>query len=184
MKLLSYLLVIVGFFAFSNSYTQVEGKPFPEMEAETVEDEVVVIPKDVNDKYTLLGLAYSKKAEDDLNTWFSPVYNKFIKEATGLFASFAYDINVYFVPMFTGVKAVAAGKAKKKSAEKLDPRLVPNILFYKGDLKTYKKSLEFDKRDRPYMFLVDKDGNIAYATSGAYSDKKMEEIEAILEEAE
>jgi len=160
----------------------IEGKTFPDMETETVNDEVIVLPSDVNDKYTLIGLAYSKKAEDDLNTWFSPIYHKFIKEATGVFASFAYDIHVYFVPMFTGVKAVATGKAKKKTAEELDPKLVPNILFYKGSLKDYKDELNLDDKKVPYIFIVDTDGKIAYATSGAYSDAKMEKIEEALDQ--
>ncbi len=160
---------------------QLEGTRFPDMETETVEDEIVNIPNDVSDKYTLLGLAYSKKAGDDLNTWFSPVYNKFIKETTGVFASFSYDINVFFIPMFTGIKAVATSAAKKKTANELDPLLIPNILFYKGDLKTYKDALEFDKKDVPYMFLLDKEGNIVYATSGEYTDEKIEAIEEILD---
>jgi len=158
------------------------GKQFPPMETETVDDVVINLPVDVSDKYTLLGLAYSKKAEKDLNSWFSPIYHKFIKEATGVFASFAHDINVYFVPMFTGINAVATGKAKKKTAEDLDPKLVENILFYKGKLKDYKDDLNLDDKKVPYIFLVDKDGNIAYATSGKYSDKKMDDLESSIEE--
>jgi hypothetical protein len=175
--LFSVCLLALSFVASA----QLEGTKFPDMETETVDDVVINLPDDVNDKYTLLGLAYSKRAEDDLTSWFSPVYHKFIKEQTGVFASFAFDINVYFVPMFTGVKAVAAGTAKKRTAQELDPLLVPNILFYKGDLKTYKDALEFDKKDVPYMFLLDKSGNIVYATSGEYTDEKIEAIEEILD---
>ncbi|MEQ8927301.1 MAG: hypothetical protein RLO81_15890 [Fulvivirga sp.] len=164
-----------------NVFAQLEGTAFPDMETETVDDKVINLPIDTQDKYTLLALAYSKKAEKDLTSWFSPVYNKFIKEATGVFASFSYDINVYFVPMFTGVKAAATGTAKRKTAEELDPLLIPNILFYKGSLKPYKDALEFDKKDVPYLFLVDKEGKIAYATSGEYTDEKMEAMEEFLD---
>src|ERR1700704_5604037 len=97
------------------SRAQVVGKMFPDMEAQTVEDKVVKLPKDVSGKYTLLGLAYSKKSEDELNTWFEPVFGKFIQKATGLLAGFGYDVNVYFVPMFTGINAAATGTAKKKA---------------------------------------------------------------------
>lgn len=165
------------------SYAQdVVGKKFPSMETETVDDQVVTLPTDVNDKFTLLGLAYSKKAEQDLNSWFSPIYHKFIKEPTGVFASFAYDINVFFVPMFTGVNAVATGTAKKKTAEELHPKLIPNILFYKGNLKDYKDGLDLNDKKVPYIFLVNTEGEIVYATSGAYSDEKMEGIESVLDE--
>ncbi|HNP18312.1 MAG TPA: hypothetical protein PKL31_07765 [Fulvivirga sp.] len=178
---MKYLFTVCLLALSFGAIAQLEGTRFPDMETETVEDEIVNIPDDVTDKYTLLGLAYSKKAEDDLNTWFSPVYNKFIKESTGVFAGFSYDINVFFVPMFTGIKAAATSTAKKKTAKELDPLLIPNILFYKGDLKTYKDALEFDEKDVPYMFLLDKEGNIVYATSGEYTDEKIEAIEEILD---
>lgn len=174
--------LIICLLALSTSvFAQLEGSEFPDMETVTVEGEEVNIPTDVNDKYTLVGLAYSKKAEDDLNTWFSPIYNKFIKKSTGVFASFTYDINVYFVPMFTGIKAAAEGPARRKAAEKLDPLLIPNILFYKGQLKPYKEALEFDKKDVPYFFLIDKEGKIAFSTLGEYTDDKMEAIEEFLD---
>jgi len=114
------------------AHAQVIGKNFPDMEAETVEDKKVNLPTDTKGKYTLLGLAYSKKSEDELNSWFSPVYNKFIKKTTGLMEGMGYDVNVYFVPMFTGVNAAATGTAKKKAIKNVDPQLLPYILFYKG----------------------------------------------------
>lgn len=160
---------------------QVIGKTFPDMEAETVEDKVVKLPSDVHGKYTLLGLAYSKKSEDELNSWFQPVFEKFIQKNKGLFESFGHDVTVYFVPMFTGVNAAATGTAKRKAIKNVDPQLLPYILFYKGDLKPYKDALDFEKRDIPYFFVLDKDGKIIYATSGKYTKGKMDEVEAVLE---
>lgn len=161
---------------------QVVGKSFPTMEAETVEDKKVILPTDVQGKYTLLGLAYSKKAEDELNTWFSPVFEKFVRKNTGsLFEGMGYDVNVFFVPMFTGVNAAATGTAKKKAMKNMDPQILPNILFYKGELKTYKEALDFEKRDTPYFFVLDETGKIVYATSGKFSTKKLDEVESVIE---
>lgn len=162
-------------------WAQVVGKPFPDMTAETVEDKKVNLPADVKGKYTLLGLAYSKKSEDELNSWFTPVFNKFIQKTNGMMASFGYDVNVYFVPMFTGVNAAATGTAKKKAIKNVDPQLLPYILFYKGELKKYKEALDFERRDIPYFFVLDPDGKIVHATSGAYTEKKMDAVEAVIE---
>jgi hypothetical protein len=151
------------------------------MDAETVEDKVVKLPVDVKGKYTLLGLAYSKKSEDELNSWFQPVFEKFIQKNKGLFEDFGYDVNVYFVPMFTGVNAAATGTAKRKAIKNVDPQLLPYILFYKGDLKPYKEALDFEKKDIPYFFVLDKDGKIIYATSGKYTTGKLDEVEKVLE---
>lgn len=156
---------------------QVIGKVFPSMEAETVEDRKVMLPVDTKGKYTLVGLAYSKKSEDDLNGWFSPVYNKFVRKTTGMLEGMGYDVNVYFVPMFTGVNAAATGTAKKKALKNIDPILLPYILFYKGELKPYKEALDFEKRDIPYFFVLDPEGKIVFATSGAFTEDKLDEVE-------
>lgn len=178
MRILTILFFIISAGAL---HAQVLNQPFPDMAAETIENEAVSLPSDSKGKYTLLGLAYSKKSEGDLNTWFEPVYLKFIAENSGLFSSFSYDVNVFFVPMFTGVKTAAAKSAKKKAAQNIDPRLHPYILFYKGELKTYKDKLNFEKKDVPYFFVLDEEGTIVYATSGAYSDAKMDQIEEVME---
>jgi len=161
---------------------QVVGKIFPSMIAETVEDKKVSIPDDTRGKFTLVGLAYSKKSEGELNSWFQPVFTRFIQKSTGgLFSGFTYDVNVFFVPMFTGVNAAATGTAKRKAAKNIDPQLLPYVLFYKGELKSYKDALDFEKRDIPYFFVLDPQGKIVYATSGKYSADKMEEIEENIE---
>jgi hypothetical protein len=161
---------------------QVVGKMFPTMETETVDDKKVSLPNDVKGKYTLLGLAYSKKSEDELNTWFEPVFSKFVQKASGLMAGMGYDVNVAFVPMFTGINAAATGTAKKKALKNIDPQLLPYILFYKGELKPYKEALDFERRDIPYFFVLDPQGKIVHATSGAFSEAKMDKVEESIEQ--
>jgi hypothetical protein len=166
---------------FLPSHGQVVGKQFPDMVAETVEDRKVNLPGDVKGKFTLLGLAYSKKSEDELNTWFNPIFSKFVQKAEGLLAGMGYDVNVFFVPMFTGINAAAEGTAKRKALKNLDPQLFPYILFYKGDLKPYKEALDFEKRDIPYFFVLNTEGKIVYATTGAFSESKLDAIEDVIE---
>lgn len=179
MRFISLIIVLLALSVVGSA--QVVGKIFPEMVAETVEDKVVSLPNDTKGKYTLLGLAYSKKSEDELNGWFEPVFYKFIQKTTGLMAGFGYDVNVYFIPMFTGINAAATGTAKKKALKKVDPQLLPYILFYKGELKTYKDELDFEKKDIPYFFVLDPEGKIIFATSGAYAESKMDQVEEVIE---
>lgn len=175
---------IIVALATNFSSAQVISKQFPEMNTSTADGKVVDLPKDVKGKYALLGLAFSKKSEDDLNTWMEPVFWKFIDKPEGkmdqLFGNQQYDVNAYFVPMFTGIKTAATKTAKKKALKKMDPRLIPSILFYKGKLKPYKESLDFKKKDIPYFFVLDENGKIVYATSGRYTDDKMAKVEEIV----
>ncbi len=168
-------------------FAQMTGNQFPDMSTSTANGKTVNLPVDTKDKYTLLGLAFSKKSEDNLNTWMEPVFWKFINKSDGkidqLFGNHsAYDVNVYFVPMFTGIKTAATNTAKKQALKKMDPRLIPSILFYKGSMKPYKDALDFQQKDIPYFFVLDKSGKIVYATSGRYSDEKMARVEEIVGE--
>lgn len=181
MKLMKRLVVLVLPVILSLSAEAQTGKVFPDMETETVEDRKVKLPGDAKGKYTLIGLAYSKKSEDELNSWFQPVFEKFIQKTTGILSSFSYDVNVYFVPMFTGVNAAATGTAKRKALKNIDPQLLPYVLFYKGELKPYKEALDFEKKDVPYFFVLDPEGKILFSTSGKYSPAKMDQIEQYLE---
>ena len=163
---------------------QVVGNQFPSMNTSTADGKVVDLPSDTRGKFTLLGLAFSKKSEEDLNSWMEPVFWKFIDKPEGkidqLFGNHQYDVNAFFVPMFTGIKTAATGTAKKQALKKMDPRLIPSILFYKGNLKPYKDALDFQQKDIPYFFVLDKNGKIVYATSGSFTEEKMAKVEELV----
>jgi hypothetical protein len=172
-----FLFIILSF----QVEAQVNGVKFPGLTGETLENKKINIPKTTLGKYTLVGLAQSKKAEDDLNTWLKPVFETFLMKTTGLFAAFNYDVNVYFVPVFTGLKTAAAGPARKKAIKNIDPRLHSNILFFKGNFKEYEETLKIEEKDLPYFFVLNQEGKVVYSTSGRYSDQKMQEVEAAIE---
>jgi hypothetical protein len=168
-------LVLATFFANA----QLKGRAFPSISGEIMaNDKIITIPEDTRGKFTLVAMAYSKGAEKDLETWLQPSFDKFIAK-TGMWDA-TMDVNLYFIPMFTGVNKATAGPARKKIKDKTDKQLLPHILFYVGDLDKYRNELDFEKRDTPYFFVIDKNGKIVHAVSGAYSDKKMETIEDII----
>ncbi len=156
---------------------------FPRMETENLNEQQLIIPDDLKGKYTIVGLAYSKKSEEALKTWFSPAYNQFMREPskTDLFAT-TYDINLYFIPMVTGHKTVAYKTVMHKVQETIDRELHPHVLFYKGSLKDYKKQLAL-KKDEPHFFLLNEEGQIVWRTSGYYSRQKFQEVVDHLDEA-
>ncbi|MCW3072257.1 MAG: hypothetical protein JWO44_2147 [Bacteroidetes bacterium] len=164
----------------------VVGNMFPAISCEAYDGKTVNIPTDTKGKYTLICMAFSTAAEDDLRTWINPIYNKFIgkvdaSKADVFDVSYDYDVNLYFIPMFTGANQLAAKQSKEKIKSKTDKELYPYLLFYDGG-KTYKEELDFQKRDVPYFFVLDKTGKVKYTTSGKYDDKKMEKILDIIEE--
>lgn len=184
MKKLTFIALIISLFFFS--FDNPVGKMFPDLSGKKLDGTVLSIPKDTKGKFTILSFAYSKKAEDDLKTWYKPLYNKFVKKPAkgAVFAFETYDVNLYFVPMFTGVKQSAAGNAKKKMKQGVTPGLQKHILIFSGKLKKYKKLLGLEKKDEPYLYVLDETGKVVYKTSGAFSQRKLDDIEDEIEPAD
>ena len=186
-KTIVFIIVIAAItFSFVPVKTGVIGKPFPDMECEDYTGKIVKLPTDTKDKFTLLAIAFSTAAEDDLKTWINPIYNKFIGKVDASKADMFdvhvdYDVNLFFVPMFTGFNQLTVKQSKEKIKAKTDKELYPYLLFYDGG-KTYKDELDFQKRNIPYFFVLDKIGKVVYTTSGKYDDNKLEKILDIIEE--
>jgi hypothetical protein len=155
------------------------GTNFPVMKAETLDSKTVNLPTDTKGKSSIICLAYSDDAEKDLKTWYEPTYDKFIAKTELM--SDVYDINLYFIPMFSGAKEAAAEGAKKQMKETVQLDIQPHLLVYKGEVDSYKDKLKMDDKKKPYIFVLDKEGKIVYVTSGPYTEEKMDEIEDKIE---
>lgn len=172
----------MSFFLFIGfSFAQKE-KFFPLIETESLSNKKVFLPKDVKGKMTLIGLAYSQKAEKALQTWLNPIYNEFIErpETAEIFDT-SYDIYLYFVPMFSGANQSFAESAKKRLNAQLDKELVPHVLIYKGDISHYKEVLRMTNDDIPYIFILDEEGKIIHKVSGSYSEAKLQKLSELLD---
>jgi len=155
------------------------GESFPEMTGMSLTDEEITVPSATQDKMTLIGIAFSKKAEDDLKTWFQPIWEEFIRESdpNALIPEMKPDVNVVFIPMFTGLKRGASGSAIRKMQKDVDEKLHPHVIVYSGKMGDYEDQLNMDEKEKPYFYVVNKAGEIIYATSGRSSIKKLNEIE-------
>jgi hypothetical protein len=177
MKSLAFIVLLSAglFLSVTKNNAQVVGKMFPAISGEALDGKNVTLPDAAKGKYTLIGMAQSTDAEGDLQSWIDPIYQKYIAK-TGLL-DVAEDINVYFIPMFTGSNLLFFDKAKKQMKETTQDDLKPNVIFYKGETGTYVKELMIDKKDTPYIFLLDATGKIVYATSGNWTEQKMDAID-------
>jgi len=160
----------------SASFAQM-GKPFPKLESKKLNGQAFPVPDSVKGKYSIIGIAFSKKAEESLKTWYQPAYQTFIQKKKTIFAEEVYNVNTYFVAVVTGTNKVAGGDIVKAIQAQTQKELQPYILTYIGEFASYKKSLNITENDEPYFFVLDEKGIVSYITSGAYTAKKLEEIE-------
>jgi hypothetical protein len=165
---------IILFIASASGYAQL-GKTFPKLSGETLDGKTLQLPDSCKGKYTLIGMAHSSDAEQDLQTWIDPVYQKYIAKSGLLDA--AEDINVYFIPMFTGSSLPFYDKSKNKMKETTQKDLQGHVIFYKGEITSYKQILAIEKKDTPYIYLLDPQGKIVYTTNGNWTEAKMDAID-------
>lgn len=166
------ILAITSIQAFSQ-----KGSRFPQMVTEDINEGSVKLPDVFDGRYALVGLAMTKKAEEELRTWQIPVYNKFVAK-TGMMDAM-FNVAVYFIPVFTGAAKAAKGKVVKKLKENNERLVNDHLLIYSGDQATI-ESLQLDDRKAPYFFLVEPSGKIVWMADGPYRQKYLEEVETVL----
>ncbi len=155
-----------------------KGQQFPAIKGTTLDDKAVSIPAK-NGKYTLVGIAYNRAAEDELKKWLNPTYYNFIKkgDAKGQFdVAELYDVNFYFIPLISGFK-----KARNDFKNGTDKEFHAYIVDAETDISDVKKQLKIADDKIPYFYILDPAGKIVEAVSGSYSEAKMEKLEDAVE---
>jgi hypothetical protein len=137
----------------------------------------VTIPNDTKGKFTLICIASSTKAQQELEGWLDPLYQKFIAKS-GLMDD-AFDVNLYFIPVITGTQ-VFAEKVKAKFNENTQLDIKPHILFVTGDNKQALNSFSVPQDNSPHFLLLDTEGKIVYRTQGAFTEEKLDAIDDLI----
>lgn len=165
---------------FSTLLLAQKGDTFPTIEVEDLNEKVSRIPEDTKGKFTLIGIAFSEDAQNDLYSWSQPVFSEFMDENN--LSSLVYDPYVKLILMFGGANQLLYNKARDRIIEGTDETLKDNVVMFKGDIKDYRKALKLKKRKTPYFFVLDKEGKIIYTTEGRYSRQVLKEVGDLIEE--
>lgn len=151
---------------------------FPSITGEFADGRPLELPGSPKTPFTVIGLAFGQKAQADLEGWYEPAYLRFVAKH-GLFAS-AYQAQVYFIPLFTGLNKAAYEPSMKKFRKSATPELLGHVVFAKAELDDLKEALGLKDKDVPYFFVIDREGRIVHRTQGRFTDDKLDAIEEIL----
>ena len=174
-KVKTYFTIL---FALAISATTVAQK-FPSINAESLTGKNIDIPSALKGKKSIIFLAFTPQAEEMLDNWYEPVYTMFIDESG--FNSMAYDCHVKLIMMFTGAGQSMADGIMAKIRKNVDEEFNNYLLFYQGSFKEQMLSLDLDKKDDAYVFVLDENGTIILKESGRYSESKLEKIADLVE---
>lgn len=165
---------------FTTTLFAQEGELFPSIEVVDLNENKSTIPEDTKGKFTLVGIAFSEDAQNDLYSWSQPVFSEFMDDNN--LSSLVYDPYVKLILMFGGANQLVYNKAKEQITQGTDETLKDNVVMYKGSIKDYRKTLKLKNRKTPYFFVLDKEGKIIYTTEGRYSRQVIKEVGNLIEE--
>ena len=173
------LLTIVCTLYFTASFAQLTtNRMFPAFSGETLSDKQVTIPEANPERETLVLIAYTAEAQKDAKNWVKQTYSNFL-DPNGMGAGL-YDVNVYYVYMFGGVKKAAFGKIKKRVKPETDVDLYDNVVLAESNGGWYKENLNFKDKNQPNIYLIGKSGKVIWHDYGRYTSEKMSELEDVL----
>ena len=170
-------IVLSAIFCFFTLYLTAQS--FPKVSTVSLEGKQVDLPHANSSKLSVVGLAFSQKAQDDLNSWLNPIYTQFIDKSG--FNSMVYDVNVELLIAFTGTAKAARKKAEKKLNEATDKGFKSHVLLWSGDFDTFSDKLGLKSKKDFCLLVIDQTGKVYYQTDGRYTEKKMETLAAIVE---
>ncbi len=150
---------------------------FPDLKCETLSGKNLTIPDFFKGKKTVIGLAFSPKADKSLKVWAQPLYNTLMADGMGgMMGGNMYNANVGYVGMLHGIAKLGMGELKERSRKNVDKKLHDYFMISDQDVNAFCEQLNITEKSEPHFFVLDESGKILYHTSGEYSDKKLNEI--------
>jgi hypothetical protein len=159
------------------------GDILPTIKAKSLAGGEVTLPT-ANGKATVLGLAFSPKAEGDLKTWMQPIYDTFLAKHEGVFEAGNFDGNVYLLAMLSGAASLGGKSLQDKAAKGTDAELRPHVLLTTQDAAEVAKAINATDKTKPYFVVLDATGHVKSVVSGTYTEAKMDELSQKAGEAE
>jgi len=151
---------------------------FPTLTGELVSGAVVELPGKPKTPLIVIALAYSQKAQAELEAWYEPAFLRFVAKH-GLFAN-AYRTELYFVPLFTGANKAAYEPSMKRFRKSATPETADRVVFVRTGLELVRDALGLHDKDIPYFFVVDAQGRIVHREQGRFTEDKLDAIEQAL----
>ena len=159
-KLLFITLVFLLLMNFLNAQ-RIGAKMFPIVETKTLNNERLVLPKDLNKKANIIILAFVQEAQVDVNTWADIILREYEpKEA----------VSYYEVPMMNGFYRPFQKYIDNGMRSGIPDKLHDNTATYYGPRRDIFKYLDIEDRSTCYVFLVDEKGYVRFRAAGAMSD--------------
>ncbi|MFP4620693.1 MAG: hypothetical protein ACLFM7_05245 [Bacteroidales bacterium] len=146
---------------------------FPAIEAETLSGEKITFPDVTKGKYAFILIAFKRQTQGEVDSWLDPFIKEFGKRKS---------VTFYEIPMISKNWKWMSGWIDAGMRAGVPKAKHDHVATYYGPLSKYFSHFNVEDTGTVYVFLLDKNGNIIYKTSGPADDYKFSELRRILNE--
>jgi hypothetical protein len=148
------------------------GARFPVLPAETLSGRTLLFPDAVDGKVTLIVLAFRRPAQAMVDSWMIPA-----KDRYGSHSEFAF----FEVPMLGGGWRMVSGFIDSGMRAGIAPEHHAHVATSYGDAGRFRDELGISNTALAYAYLLDREGRIVTARSGAASGTNLKELFATID---
>ncbi|MBL7963462.1 MAG: hypothetical protein JNM31_06420 [Flavobacteriales bacterium] len=152
-------------------------QPMAELQGEFADGRTMVLPAGLKGRPAVIGLAFGKAAQGQLESWYEPAYLRFVAKH-GLFAG-SSNAQVLFVPLFVGLNKAAYEPSLKQFRKSATPEVADLVLFCKVE-NDVRQALGLERENTAYFLVLDAEGRIVHREQGAYALQKLDALEEAL----
>ena len=163
-KLAGFLLI----WAATSVAASVIGEKLPRLEAGTLDGHRLVLPDSAAGNIALVGFAYQRESQEDLNSWLQPFRQEYMP-ADGFLTCEVPMMGSRIPGLLRGVINAAMRRATPMETRRW-------VAPYYGDIDGYSRRLGVTDRSQVQMFLLDRNGLVRWYAAGPAVGGALEEL--------
>ena len=142
------------------------GMKFPNVTADSLAGTKESIPESCRGKVTLVGVAFLRESQSQLDSWLNPFYEKFGSRDGFMFYEIPMISSGYKFMRFVIDGGMRGGIPSFKHK---------HVVTMYGDVEKYLTALHLDPR-YGYAFLLDREGAIRFQAQGYATEQQLQEL--------
>ncbi len=158
------LILFTGIFLI---IMNISAQQFPEIKARSLSGKEYTFPAQASGKITLIVVAFKRQSQPVINQWVEMWENNYGHDDN-------YDF--YEIPMLASGWKIMRGFIDGGMQSGVPESRHDKTATYYGPLDQYFKDLEINDSSIPYFFLLTRDGNIAWRSSGILTPGKKTQL--------
>ena len=172
------LVFLIGFYLKQSfvvfAMNSMIGTSFKEQQGKTLSQKNIVLPQYFNNRITLVAFGFSRKCQDDFDSWIRPFKIRYNAEPQVFFME---------IPMIGHYAKISRSFIDGGMRKGIDKSLHDHVMSFYGKTNPYKQYYGFSKKKMGYFILLDSTSTIVWQAEGRANVQSLEALYRVVDEA-